>query len=61
MTQPHDSRETRDPRQRELDLMGHLPGLVANALKAPGWRRHLGDINPADVMTAATATTSWSS
>ena len=53
MTQPYDSRETRDPRQRELDLMGHLPGLVANAMKAPGWRRHLGDVNPADVLTRA--------
>ena len=48
MTQHFDSRETRDPRQRELDLMGHLPGLVANALKAPGWRQHLGAIDPAD-------------
>jgi phenylacetate-CoA ligase len=52
MTQPYDSRETRDPRQREL-IDGHLPGLVANALKATGWRRHLGDVNPADVLTRA--------
>jgi phenylacetate-CoA ligase len=52
---PHhfDSRETRDPRQRELDLMGHLPGLVANAVKAPGWRRHLGAVDPADIVTRA--------
>ncbi|MBS1135516.1 MAG: putative Phenylacetate-CoA ligase [Burkholderiaceae bacterium] len=53
MTQHFDSRETRDPRQRELDLMGHLPGLIAKALKAPGWRQHLGDINPADIVTRA--------
>jgi phenylacetate-CoA ligase len=53
MTQHFDSRETRDPRQRELDLMGHLPGLIAKALKAPGWRRHLGDVNPADIVTRA--------
>lgn len=53
MTQHYDTRETRDPRQRELDLMGHLPGLVANALKAPGWRRHLGDIDPTQVLTRA--------
>ena len=51
---PHfDSRETRDPRQRELDLMGHLPGLVANALKAPGWRQHLGAVDPAEIATRA--------
>ncbi len=53
MTQHFDSRETRDPRQRELDLMGHLPGLVANALKAPGWRQHLGAIDPATIVTRA--------
>ncbi len=53
MTQHFDSRETRDPRQRELDLMGHLPGLIAKALKVPGWRQHLGDINPADIVTRA--------
>jgi phenylacetate-CoA ligase len=53
MTQHFDSRETRDPRQRELDLMGHLPGLVANALKAPGWRQHLGNIDPATIVTRA--------
>jgi phenylacetate-CoA ligase len=53
MTQHFDSRETRDPRQRELDLMGHLPGLIAKALKAPGWRQHLGDVDPADIVTRA--------
>jgi phenylacetate-CoA ligase len=53
MPQHFDSRETRDPRQRELDLMGHLPGLVANALKAPGWRQHLGAIDPAAIATRA--------
>jgi phenylacetate-CoA ligase len=53
MPQHFDSRETRDPRQRELDLMGHLPGLVANALKAPGWRQHLGTIDPAEIATRA--------
>jgi phenylacetate-CoA ligase len=53
MSQHLDGRETRDARQRELDLMGHLPGLVANALKAPGWRRHLGAVDPATIVTRA--------
>jgi phenylacetate-CoA ligase len=53
MTQHLDARETRDHRQRELDLMGHLPGLLAKALKCPGWRRHLGDIDPTVVNTRA--------
>jgi phenylacetate-CoA ligase len=53
MTQHLDNRETRDPRQRELDLMGHLPGLLARALKSPGWKRHLGDIDPTQVNSRA--------
>jgi len=53
MPQHFDTRETRDPRQRELDLMGHLPGLVANALKAAGWRQHLGAVDPAEITTRA--------
>lgn len=53
MNQHLDTRETRDHRQRELDLMGHLPGLLAKALKSPGWQRHLGEIDPADFNTRA--------
>jgi phenylacetate-CoA ligase len=53
MTHHLDNRETRDPRQRELDLMGHLPGLLAKALKSPGWRRHLGDFDPSRFNTRA--------
>jgi phenylacetate-CoA ligase len=49
MSEHLDPREAREPRQRELDLMGHLPGLLAKALKAPGWRRHLGAIDPTQV------------
>jgi phenylacetate-CoA ligase len=51
MNQHLDTRETRDHRQRELDLMGHLPGLLAKALKSPGWQRQLGDIDPTDFNT----------
>jgi len=29
--------------------MGHLPGLLARALKSPAWKRHLGDIDVAHV------------
>jgi len=53
MSEHLDPREARDPRQRELDLMGHLPGLLAKALKAPGWRRHLGNIDPTQVNSRA--------
>jgi phenylacetate-CoA ligase len=53
MTHHLDNRETRDPRQRELDLMGHLPGLLARALKAPAWRSHLGNVDPVGVNSRA--------
>jgi phenylacetate-CoA ligase len=48
-----DARETRDPAARETDLMQRLPGLVAAALQAPGWRRHLGDIDAAAIGSRA--------
>jgi phenylacetate-CoA ligase len=53
MTHHLDNRETRDPRQRELDLMGHLPGLLSRALKSPAWQRHLGDVDATHVNTRA--------
>ena len=53
MTHHLDNRETRDPRQRELDLTGHLPGLLAKVLKAPGWQRHLGNIDPTQINSRA--------
>ncbi|MGZ9059209.1 MAG: phenylacetate--CoA ligase family protein, partial [Burkholderiaceae bacterium] len=53
MTEHLDNREARDPHRRELDLMGHLPGLLTKALKSPGWRRHLGDIDTAQINSRA--------
>jgi phenylacetate-CoA ligase len=53
MTHHLDNRETRDPRQRELDLMGHLPGLLMRALKSPAWSRHLGGIDASHVNSRA--------
>ncbi len=49
MSEHLDNREARDPQRRELDLMGHLPGLVAKALKSQGWQRHLGDIDTTQI------------
>lgn len=46
MAEFFDARETRDPEDRERDLAARLPALVAAALRAPGWRRHLGDVDP---------------
>lgn len=49
MTDFFDSLETRDPQQRERDLMARLPELVARAQKAPGWSRILKGVNAADI------------
>lgn len=53
MTSAHfDQLETRDPEQRELALFNLLPGLIQRAKElAPGWARHLADVDPAAVTT----------
>lgn len=48
-----DPRETRDPAAREADLFARLPGLVARAMTAPGWARHLSGIDPQAVSSRA--------
>lgn len=40
-----DALETRDPEQRERDLMTRLPQLIARAQQAPGWARILGGVD----------------
>ena len=49
MAETLDDLEARDPAQRERDLMQRLPQLVAQAKRAPGWARILGDIDAASV------------
>jgi phenylacetate-CoA ligase len=54
MTSEHfDARETRSPADRERDLFERLPGLIAAAVKAPGWRAHLGNVDPQAVSSPA--------
>ncbi len=48
-TEHFDALETRDPRARLADLEARLPGLLESALRAPGWRRHLGGLVPASI------------
>ena len=50
----YDTLETRDPAERERDLLGRLPDLVALALSAPGWAAQLGGIEP-NAMTSRAA------
>ena len=53
MAEHFDALETRAPEDREKDLCARLPGLVAAALKAPAWRRHLGDTDPRTIDSRA--------
>jgi phenylacetate-CoA ligase len=40
-----DALETRDPEQRERELMARLPQLIARAQQAPGWARILDGVD----------------
>ncbi len=53
MGEHFDARETRSHAERERDLFERLPALIAAAAKAPGWREHLGSIDPAGINSAA--------
>jgi len=53
MSEHFDARETRTTTERERDLFERLPALVATAVRAPGWRVHLGNIDPAAINSAA--------
>lgn len=49
MTDHLDALETRTPAQREADLFARLPQVLARALAAPGWEKHLGQIDPSGI------------
>ncbi len=51
MAEYFDDLETRDPAAREAAWFAALPAAVAGALRAPGWRAHLGAIDPATITT----------
>jgi phenylacetate-CoA ligase len=47
MPEYYDELERRDPAAREAALFARLPYVAEVALRAPGWRAHLGEIDPA--------------
>src|SRR5712692_5410459 len=49
----YDELETRDLDERERDLFGRLPDLIALALSAPGWSKQLNGIDPNAVTSRA--------
>lgn len=53
MGEHYDALETRDPEARERELFARLPGIVANAVKAPGWAKHLKGVEPKSVTSRA--------
>jgi phenylacetate-CoA ligase len=53
MPDHYDSLETRDPAQREREQSAALPEMIARAMSAPGWARHLKGIEPKSVSSRA--------
>lgn len=53
MAEHFDALETRDPAVRERDLARRLPRLIAAALRVPGWRRQLGEVDPTSIDSRA--------
>jgi phenylacetate-CoA ligase len=45
----YDALETRDPDERERDLLARLPDHLAQAMCAPGWAAQLAGVDPAAV------------
>ncbi|HET7849377.1 MAG TPA: AMP-binding protein [Pseudolabrys sp.] len=53
----YDATETRDPAAREHELFAALPEIVARAMAAPGWAKHLASIDPNSVNSRAALAT----
>jgi phenylacetate-CoA ligase len=54
MTGKHyDTLETRDPARREHERFSGLPEIVARAMRAPGWAKHLSGVDPKSVTSRA--------
>ncbi len=53
MADHYDTLETRDPAERERELFAKLPELIARAMTAPGWARHLAGVDPKSVTSRA--------
>jgi len=53
MPEHYDALETRDPVAREREQFASLSDIVARAMAAPGWARHLSGVDPKAVTTRA--------
>jgi phenylacetate-CoA ligase len=57
MAEHFDALEKQDAAAREVDLLSRLPALVRKAMHLPGWKRHLGAIDPSKVNARAALAT----
>ncbi|HET9714554.1 MAG TPA: AMP-binding protein [Pseudolabrys sp.] len=53
MPEYFDSLEIRDPIAREREQFARLAAIIAHAKSAPGWARHLADVDPAAITSRA--------
>jgi len=53
MREFYDTLDISDPEERERDLFNRLPGVIARALAAPGWAKHLRGVDPMNVDSRA--------
>jgi phenylacetate-CoA ligase len=53
MAEHYDSLECQSPDAREAALFAKLPAAIAAAMAAPGWKAHLGTIEPASIDSRA--------
>ncbi|WP_024513116.1 AMP-binding protein [Bradyrhizobium sp. ARR65] len=53
MTDHYDSRETRDPADREAELFARLPAILRKAMEAPAYTERLRGIDPAAITSRA--------
>jgi phenylacetate-coenzyme A ligase PaaK-like adenylate-forming protein len=57
MPEHYDALETRDPVAREREQFARLSEIVARAMTAPGWAKHLEGIDPKSVTSRASLAT----
>jgi phenylacetate-CoA ligase len=53
MSNHYDALETRDPTLREREQCARLPEIIARAIAAPGWAKHLAGVDPKAVTSRA--------
>jgi phenylacetate-CoA ligase len=53
MTDNYDSKETRDPQEREAELFSRLPAILRKAMEAPAYAERFRSVDPAAITSRA--------